>query len=214
MKNKGSAILGIVWDVVPPNAAYFALRAFHASTQTALLASTGVAALRLVWVAVRSRRFDVFAAFLMAVYGMSFLTALMTGDERFLMLRDSFTTGVLAVGFLVSCAVGWPLIYLAAKRAGGEEAEEAWEKRWTTEPGVRHTFTTLTLVWGAGLLLEAVVRIPLVYMVSPDTMVGVSSALQAVAIIGLLGWSVLYVKRRRQNAAKPGTAPSLSSHAR
>lgn len=110
---------------------------------------------------------------------------------------DSITTGVLAIGFLVSGLMGKPLVYFAAQRATGG----AWTDRWATEPGVRHTFTTLTVGWGAGLLAEAVIRIPLVYLLPTDTMVGVSSALQAVAILGLIGWSVRYVQARRRRAA-------------
>ncbi|QWF83999.1 VC0807 family protein [Amycolatopsis sp. CA-230715] len=199
------AILGIALDVLPPTVAYFALRALGVGTELALLAATAVAGLRLVQVAVRTRRFDVFAAFLMAVYGLSFLTALMSGDERFLLLRDSFTTGGLAAGFLLSCAVGRPLVFLAARRASGEAQASEWDSRWTAEPGVRRTFTVLTFTWGWGLLAEAVARIPFVYLLPPDAVMGVSSALQAIAVLALVAWSVRYVKRRKQNGAT--TAP-------
>ncbi|GAA1964529.1 VC0807 family protein [Amycolatopsis minnesotensis] len=198
------AIIGIALDVLPPTVAYFALRAFGVRTELALVGATAVAGLRLAYVAVRTRRFDVFAAFLMAVYGLSFLTALVSGDDRFLLLRESVTTGVLAAGFLLSCVVGKPLVFLAARRASGDAEAPGWDHRWATEPGVRRTFTVLTFTWGWGLLAEATVRIPLVYLLPPDVMVGVSSALQVVAVAALVAWSVRYVKRRKRNGAPVG----------
>ncbi len=97
--------------------------------------------------------------------------------------------------------VGKPLVFLAARRATGTESELHWDRRWAAEPGVRHTFRALTLVWGAGLLLEALLRAPLVYLLPVDTMVGLSGGLQAAAIILLLAWSVRYVRQRRRAAA-------------
>ncbi|MFD1045709.1 VC0807 family protein [Kibdelosporangium lantanae] len=195
------AIVGVLWDVIPPTAGYFGLRAFGVSTELALLGSTAIAALRVGLVAVRARRFDVIAGFIMAVYGLSLAATLVSGDDHVLLLRDSFTTGVLPLGFLVSCVVRRPLVFYAAKRASSPVASTDWDTRWANEPGVRHTFMVLTAGWGFGLLAEAVVRVPLIYLLPSDTMVGLSSVLQLVAIGLLVLWSVRYVKARRSGVA-------------
>jgi hypothetical protein len=44
------------------------------------------------------------------------------------------------------------------------------------------------LVWGLRLLAEALVRIPLIYLLSIDVMVGLSTALTVVTIGGLVIW--------------------------
>ncbi|HZE41236.1 MAG TPA: VC0807 family protein [Stackebrandtia sp.] len=197
---RGAAVIGILLDVLPPLIAYFGLRAFGVSTELALLGSTAVAALRVIFVAALTRQFDAIAGFVMAIYGLSAAMTLLSGDQRILLLRDSITTGVLALGLLISFAIRRPLIYYAAKRAGGPAGHAEWETRWANEPGVRHTFMTLTMGWGLGLLAEALVRVPLIYVLKPDVVVGLSTVLQIATVAGLVVWSIKYVKGRQARA--------------
>ncbi|MGA8113487.1 MAG: VC0807 family protein [Actinocatenispora sp.] len=196
-RSRRTVVLGILWDVLPATVGYFVLRAAGVGTEYALLGATGVAALRLAWVAVRARQFDAIAGFLLAIYGLSAAGSLMGGGQHALLLRDSLTTGVLAGGMLVSVALRRPLVFLAAKRVTSPVAGADWDHRWATEPEVRHTFTVLTLGWGIGLLAEALARVPLIYLIRPDVMVGLSSVMQALTTLALIVWSVRYVRRRR-----------------
>jgi hypothetical protein len=116
---------------------------------------------------------------------------------------------VLATGLLASCLLRRPLVYLAARRTGPD-----WDRRWAAEPGVRHTFTVLTAGWGLGLLAEAAVRVPLVFALPADTMVGLSTLLQLAAVAGLLLWSVRYVRHRRSASTGAAAVAAASPAAR
>jgi hypothetical protein len=56
-------------------------------------------------------------------------------------------------------------------------------------------------VWGVVLLVEAIVRIPLVYLLPVSVMVGVSEAMSIAAFAGLITWNVWYVRRATARAA-------------
>lgn len=67
--------------------------------------------------------------------------------------------------------------------------------RWATLPGYRRMMRTLTLGCGIVLLAEAVLRLALVALVPPDTMVGLSRVLQIVTVGGVVAWIFWYAKR-------------------
>ena len=50
-------------------------------------------------------------------------------------------------------------------------------------------------MWGAGLLGESLVRVPLVYLVPVDLMVGLSTVMMVCTMAALAGWNILYVLR-------------------
>ena len=87
----------------------------------ALLAGTLAAGVRIVWVAARDRTWNAFATVMLVSFLVGLGLALVSGDPRFLLLKDSVLTGTIGICFLVSTAVGRPLT-LAAARAGARAA--------------------------------------------------------------------------------------------
>ena len=67
----------------------------------ALLSATVVAGFRVAWVAVRSRAPNPFAVVIVVTFGIGLGLAFVTGDARFLLLKDSFTAAAVGVTFLV-----------------------------------------------------------------------------------------------------------------
>ncbi|GAA2760448.1 VC0807 family protein [Actinopolymorpha rutila] len=201
-------LLGMVWDVVPSIAAYYACRALGASPYASLLAGTLVAGIRVAYVAIRARTFDAFAAFMVAIFGFGLVMSFVTGDERFLLAKESFGTGAAGLAFLGSCFVGRPLIFYAARRfsARTEAARAGWEDMWHSSPGFRRTFVVLSAGWGVGLLVEATLRVILVYLLPVDVMAGLSSVLGIAGFAVLLTWNMWYIKRVRARRAAGLTA--------
>jgi hypothetical protein len=195
---------GIFWDAGLSIIAYYALRAFGASATAALIAGSVTALLRMLFVAVRARKLDVFAAIMAAVFAVGLATSLITGDPRFLLVKESFGTGTVGVLFLGSCFVGRPLVFFAAKRMAPGREEE-WEHNWATLPGFRRVFVLMSAVWGCGLLLEALVRIPLVFLLPVDVMVALSNVLLLVAMALLAAWTGWYARRFRTVDSEPDT---------
>ena len=199
----------LLWDAGLPLAAYYGLRLAGQSEQLALLAGAVLAALRIGWVAVRHREFDGVAALLTAVLAVGLVLSLVSGDARFILVKESFGTAAAAIVLLVTARSN-PLL-LVAVRAGAKPGKRAEIDRLCADvPAFRRAFVRMSVVWGIALLLEAAARVPLVYLLSPDVMAGLSVVL-LLAVIGLLsGWTAWYAGRVQSRHAPRPTIDSCS----
>jgi intracellular septation protein A len=193
---KWSMFLGLFWDIGLSLAVYYGLRALGASPYVALLGGTVTAGLRIAYVWLRTRRFDGFAAFMLAEFGVGLGFALLTGDARFLVAKESFSTAIAGLIFLATCGFGRPMIWHAAARFQPAARAEL-ELRWRTVPEFRQTFRMLTLGWGAGMLAEAVARVVVAYTLPVDAAAGLSQLLRFATMGLLVLWTLTTVKRRR-----------------
>lgn len=193
-ESRGVSRAGLIVDIALPLIAYYALHALGASDWVALLAATAAAGVRLVVVTWWSRQVSWFSAVMLVFFWVGLGLALLGGEPRFLLLKDSFSTALLGALFLLSLATRRPFALAAAQASRPSEAE-ALEHLYRAQPAGRRTFRISTLVWGAGLLGEAVTRVPLVYLLPVDVMVGLSTALLIGTMATLAGWNIVYVLR-------------------
>jgi uncharacterized protein involved in cysteine biosynthesis len=135
---------------------------------------------------------------MLLAFGVGLTLALFTGDVRFLLLKDSLTSGLVGLMFLVLAGVGQPLTLAAAKTWQPARAD-ALSEQFRTSAKVRHWHLTASVVWGVGLLLEAAVRVPLVYLLPVPVMVGVSAGMMIAAYAALVGWTGWYLRRARRH---------------
>jgi hypothetical protein len=188
-------VRSLIWDVGLAVAAYYGARALGCSDYVSLLAGTVASAGRITWVALRDRRLDAFAVFLLVLFGVGLGLTFLTGDVRFVLAKDSATTGIAGLIFLGSTAIGRPLSYYAAQRFAGPAGAAQLRAKVAAEPALLRHFTVMSAGWGAGLLAEAVLRIPLVYLLPLDVAVGASNVLMALAYTVLITWTVRATKR-------------------
>ena len=199
-----AALVAMLWDVGLSVGAYYVAHWSGADDVTALITGSVVALLRLLYVVVRTRTVDMLAAVMFGVFAVGLGLSFLTGDARFLLAKDSIATGAAGLAFLVTCVVGRPLIYQAALRTKtGRPAEIArYEQLWATSAGFRRRLRLISVVWGVGLLTDAIVRLPIIYTMATTTAVTASTAL-FVATMGLLAlWTAWYARRSaaRQDA--------------
>lgn len=187
-------LVGLAWDVGLPLVGYYGMHALGASDWTALLVATGLAGVRLLWVLARDRRVTWFGAVMLAVFGIGLVLAVVGGDTRFILLKDSFVTGGVGVVFLLSLLAARPLTFAALQSWQPAKAAEL-DVAWDDAPGVRRTFRISAIVWGLGLLLEAGLRVPLIYVLPVDVAVGASTGMQIVAVTALGVWNAVYAIR-------------------
>ena len=187
-------VSALAWDVGPSVAAYYGARALGCSDYVSLLAGTVASALRLIWVAVRDRRVDAFAMFLMVLFGVGLALTFVTGDARFVLVKDSLTSFLAGLFFVGSCALRRPLTYYAAQRFAGRAGAAGLRVRYA-DPVVRRRYYVSSLVWGGGLLVESLLRIPMVLVLPIDVAVGASTVLMIVAYTLLVGWTIHFAKR-------------------
>jgi hypothetical protein len=189
-------VRGLAWDVGLPLAAYYVLHLAGATDWAALLAATGAAACRLLWTAFKGRSLNPFAMLMMIVFGLGLGLTFLTGDPRFLLLKDSVITGSIGISFLALSALGHPLTLDAAKTWSPQRAGDM-DREFHNNPAVHRWHLKISAVWGAVLIVEASARAVLVYLLPIDVMVGVSAALAVTVFAALIAWTVRDRKRRQ-----------------
>ena len=128
--------------------------------------------------------------------------ALVSGDPRFLLLKNSVVTGAVGLVFLGTTLFGTPLT-LAASQSFQPDRKAELRKAYETDPHVRRGHRLSSAVWGVGLILEALVRVPLVFLLPIDVMVALGEVLTIAVIGGLLAWNIWYVKRATARVPPP-----------
>ncbi|MEU8962507.1 VC0807 family protein [Streptomyces sp. NPDC048491] len=208
---KHAMVATLFYDIGLSVMAYFAAELLGASTYVALLAGTLVAGARMLWVAVRQRRIDPFALFLLVLFGASLALSFTSGGARFILAKDSAQSAVAGLVLVGSCAVGRPLAYYAAQRfarqAGTRQAAEFNAMADTAT--MRARWRRVTLVWGTTLLIDASLRIAAVYLLPIKVASNVSQLLMVAFVGGLVLWTVRSMKK--EHSEPRATAPERTA---
>ena len=119
--DSAQASKGAVWrivalDVAPPLVGYYGLRAAGASEYVALVAATVLSGLKVTYDAVKARRLDPFACYLLLTFGLSLAVALATTDPKLILAGNTLVNGIGGLLFLGSCVIGTPLTQVVAER--------------------------------------------------------------------------------------------------
>jgi hypothetical protein len=151
----------------------------------------------------RKRRFDMISLFVVAGIVLSLLAFIGGGSVRFLQLRENLVTGLFSLAFLISAAIGKPLIYQLARatmsRRSPEEAAQF--ERLGENVYVRRSMMVMTLVWGLGLLVQTALACVLVFALSIRVYLIVSPILAYATTGALALWTFWYVRRQKQRGA-------------
>ncbi|GAA2680367.1 VC0807 family protein [Actinoplanes palleronii] len=196
----GAMVRSMAADLGLPLITFYGLHALGADDTTALLAGTVAAGARIVWVAVRSRALSHFAMVMGAVFGVGLLFTLLTGDPRFLLIKHSAMAAVVGVLFLVTAFRGTKPLTLSAQQSFMPAKAEELAAAYASSADVRRGHRVASVVWGGGLLAEAVLRVVLVFLLPVDVMVGLSTGLTVVTFGLLIAWNGRYVARRERAA--------------
>ncbi|MFL6428273.1 MAG: VC0807 family protein [Acidobacteriaceae bacterium] len=160
----------------------------------------------------RKRRVDAVSILVLAGIVLSLLAFLGGGSVRFLQLRENLVTGIIGLAFLVSAAIGKPLIYQLA-RASKLRQSQAEAQRFESlrdKQHFRRGMTMMTLVWGFGLLAQTAIACLLVFRMSIPHYLIISPILGYGAMGGLALWTFLYVKRMKRRGAAQIRADSAN----
>jgi hypothetical protein len=148
----------------------------------------------------RHRRVDVLSIFVLLGIVLSLLAFVGGGGVKFLQLREKLVTVIFAAIFLGSAAIGRPLIYELARagmKRNNDTAELERFEKVRNETGFRRSMMAMTLVWGFGLLSDALISIALVYTLSIKQYLVVSPVVGYTTMGSLALWTYWYARRRR-----------------
>lgn len=227
-RSGGAAALGwaltIGLNVVAPIVTYNVLTEEHGWSEFAALLVSGVwPVLDTAVMAAWRRKLDEFALVTLVFLLLTAVVSLVgPHTARALLVKDSGVTGLFGLLCLGTLLAPRPLMFYFGRKFatdGTPESTAWWNGLWQYE-GFRSTMRTMTLVWGVGYVVEALVRIALAFTLSTKTMVWVSPVL-IYGVLGALGlWTAWYGKRsaaegRRREAqaaeAEAGTAQAKAA---
>lgn len=204
----------VIIDVAAPLIAYRLFRSAGMSTVSALVLSGVFPVLGVAGGLIRHRRLDIVGALVVAGILVGTVLGLITHSARLVLLEGSVPTAIFGLGCLGSLWTPRPLMYGFALEFTGPDTAQGREmiSLWQYEK-FRHIFRIITAVWGAGFLLEAALRVVIVYNTSTSTALTLSKVTPYVWIAVLVVWTVAYGRYQRQKgqqlmaaAGGPGTA--------
>jgi hypothetical protein len=158
----------------------------------------------------RSRRVDILSLFILTGIGLSLLAFVGGGSVRLLQLRENLATALVGVLFLVSAAIGKPLVYQLARAKylrGNPDDTEALAD--LDDSQTRRLMTVITVVCGTGLVISSLFACLLVFVLSIATYLLVGPIVGYGTIGGLCLWAYWYARRQETpaSAADDGEPP-------
>jgi intracellular septation protein A len=209
----------VILDVAAPLAAYNLLRSAGLTTVTALLLSGAFPALGVAIGVIGHRRIDLVGALVLAGIVVGTVLGLISHSARLVLMEGSVATVVFGAGCLGSLWTRRPLMYGLALEFTGPDTAKGREmiSLWQYE-GFRRVFRVITTVWGVGFLLEAALRVVIVYNTSAGTALAISNVTPFIWAGILSAWTVAYgthqrKKGERMAAADAGAEPGEITNA-
>jgi hypothetical protein len=200
----------LILDLFAPLAVYALLSRLGASDFVSLGVAAVLPAIYIAVAVIRGRPIDRIAILVLILLLVAIGLTLATGDPRILLVKSVIITGAAGLYILSTLLAEHSFIFHASQRlfAGGDpDKEAAWEARWQSSPGFRRAVRRLTLIWGLGLIGEAVVRAGIIYTL-PVAQSVVWGQVWAIAVFAaLIAISVRSARRGRATAAEAAGRP-------
>lgn len=183
----------VIIDVAAPLIAYNLLRSAGMSTVTALVLSGVFPALGVAIGVIQHRRLDVVGALVLAGIIVGTVLGLISHDARLVLMEGSVPTAIFGIACLASLWTRRPLMYSISVEFIGPDSAKGREmiSLWQYE-GFRHIFRIITAVWGVGFLLEAALRVAIVYNTSTSTALSLSKITPYIWVGIFVAWTVAY----------------------
>lgn len=214
-----------VFDIGAPLAAYNLIRSAGLSAVTALVLSGVFPAAGLAARAIIHRRVDAVGAVVLAGILAGTVVGLITHNARLVLLEGSVPTAVFGLACLGSLRARRPLMFSIALEFNGPDTAKGQEftSLWRHHE-FRRLFRVITAVWGVSFLVEAALRVVIVYNTSTSTALGVSKVTPFIWAGVLMAWTFAYGAYHRkkgerrmavaggggdQHGAEPAAAPAV-----
>src|SRR5580658_7009490 len=187
-------------DGALPAIAYQILSRHGVADVPALTAGAIFPAANIIRKFIVTRSLDLIGAIVLIFLTIGVIGSLLSGNVLFVLIKESFITGLVGLLFLSSLLWQRPIIfYIARQFVAGEDPERLawWNKRWEF-PRFRRVMRVMTTVWGLGYLIEALVRVAIALTFAPGTVVIVSPILAIGTTVGLIFWTRRYGKQAQE----------------
>jgi hypothetical protein len=205
MNDRMKALLPFLLDLIIPIGGYFLLHNVFGLSDFWALSLGGLATMvNAVVTTVRRGRLDSFGLLVVLEVALSVVLLFVSRDPRVLLLKPAFYVAVGGLWALVTLRVGKPLAYESGKpfaTKGDPMLVVAYERAYERSDRFRAALRVVTAMWGVAFLLDAALRVVIVYRYSP-ALINDSLLLSQVPLIALLVLVIVFT-RLRMRAVRP-----------
>jgi len=197
----------VIFDIAGPLVAYKVLRSSGMTAVTALLLSGVFPAFGVTIGAIRHRRVDAVGALVLAGIVVGTVTGLVSHSARLLLVEGSVPTAVFGLACLGSLWARYPLMFSFAKEFIGPDTAKGQEmtRLWRYD-GYRRVFRVITIVWGVAFLIEAALRVVIIYNTSTGTALAISKVTPFLFLAIMLAWTLAYGRLQRKKGERMAAA--------
>ena len=156
---------------------------------------------------IQHRRLDVVGAVVLAGIIVGTVVGLASHNARLVLVEGSVPTAVFGMACLGSLWARRPLMFSLAREFTGPDTTRGQEmtRLWQYE-GYRRIFRVITAVWGVAFLLEAALRVVIVYNTSAGTALAISKVTPFVFAAIMCAWTVAYGTRQKRKGERMAAA--------
>jgi hypothetical protein len=182
------ALAGMAFDIGAPIAVYYVLHGLGVGNLVALGAGAALPLLSAGYTLTVKRRANGVALFVLTTIVASILVSVIVRDPRFLLAKDGLITGLWGLWFLASVLARRPAAFTFARpllEGRRMFTVRDWDALWQAEPAFRRIWRISTVMWGIGLLADAVARVIMSYTLPVAVVPGLGGALWPVTFVVL-----------------------------
>ena len=189
----------VLFGGVLPIGVYFIVRHHVHGDTPALIIAGCVSAAWVLIEFVRRRTVDIIGVAVLVGFAAGVLTSLaFGGNDYMLKVRDGFFTLLFGIACIVTLYThDRPAFFYLSRyfSAGNDPVKTSAFDRLHDVPRGRHTFRTLSVIWGIGLVVEASSRLALAKMLPTGTFIAVSPFITGSVLGSLVVFTVVYTNR-------------------
>jgi hypothetical protein len=200
------SLRAILLDAALPLATYYVLHLFGLTDWAALAIGSGLATLRVLWSAIRTRTFSRFSALTLAFFAVLIVLAYITGDPRVFLWKAAIAGLLGGTAVLARALRRRPPITLVVLRIVRPRHAAEIVRNYQDDPDVRLRHRKTAIIWGIALLAESASRFVLVFLLPINILVAASTVV-LIAFVGTLTWSTVHYLGRMPRPEKV-TAPA------
>ncbi len=195
---------GVLWDIVLnaviPTLCYKVARHYGASEFKSLVMASLFPLAKSLWDLLRFRQLDPIAIIVFLGILTDGIAITLGGSPRLLLVRESIFTGAFGVACLVSLLFPRPLMFYFGRHfmAGSDPHKQVHYNASWALPEVRFSLRLITGVWGVALVSELLIRLALIYTLTPAEVLMVSPILLGAITVSALVWSFRHGYRTRE----------------
>ncbi|HEV2188087.1 MAG TPA: VC0807 family protein [Stellaceae bacterium] len=199
-----SAFAPLFIDILAPLAAYAVLSRLGANEFISLGAAATLPAIYIAAAVLRGKRIDRVAVLVLALLALAIALTIVTGDPRILLAKSVIVTGFAGLYFLATLLAERPFIFYASQQTVGRDepgGEPVWDERWQASQSFRRAMRAMTVIWGLGLVGEAIVRAAIIYTL-PVAQAVVWGQLWAIGCLVVLCLVSIRIGRRTRDVVR------------